>query len=549
MRASKSLSTLVAAFAFLPSLACQPTDPKNPETWIARLSESDGKKRVQAVQELRKLKAKQAAAPVAELLKDAAVREDAALALGDLGGPEQVQPLIDAIDTPVGAASDQAVRLANRTNGKIADSLGAIAPQGSEKACAALGRLTLAQDDLVRLSATQAVGRVRCKGAAAELSRMVDNESTPPLLIKKAIVALGLIGEPAAIPALEHALVLERMGVSFLPEASLALFQLGEPAVLPMIALLEDKDEAFAKWAREKNRAAAGTYAKAALVLGDLGDPRAVPALLAKLKYTDPDPLPATSRLLSSSVRQYCAEALGRLHVKDAAAPIFALVSTKDNGDEDLSTFAANALVSIGDRAQAKGLVKAGASGAIRARIPVLQAAALLGEAELAGELEKVAAAERKGRPAECARSVQEMTQAPAPEEKGACDRLADALAQLALPLKAAAECKDAKACWTGKLTAPDALVRARAAWELGRMGAAEAVPALLKACADPEAPARLAAASAVEALLPLPAAKGALQAGAATLAAQLDAEQGRVQFVKVNEELRRLQWKLAHVK
>ena len=140
MRASpKTLQTLpllLAGLALAPG--CRPADTKNPETWIARLSENDAKKRVQAVQELRKLKAKVAAVPVAELLKDPQVREDAALALGDLGGPEQVQPLLDAIDTTVGAGSDQAARVANRTNAKIADSLGQV---GDAKACAALLRL------------------------------------------------------------------------------------------------------------------------------------------------------------------------------------------------------------------------------------------------------------------------------------------------------------------------------------------------------------------------------------------------------------------------
>ncbi len=546
MRApSKPLASLLAAASLF---ACKPTDPRNPEAWLSRLGESDARKRVQAVQELRKLKAKVAAPQVAELLKDPQVREDAALALGDLGGPEQVQPLLDAIDTTVGAGSDQAARVANRTNSKIADSLGAI---GDAKACDALLRLARAKDDLVRLSATQSLGKVRCKAAAQELARMVDDESTPPILIKKAIVALGQIGEPSAIPALQHALVLERMGVSFLSEASFALVQLGAPAVEPMLALLEDKDAAWLAWAKEYNRATAGTYAKAAIVLGDLGDARAAPALLTRLKYLDPDPLPSTSKLLTSAVRQFAADALGRLRSKEAAPAIAALVSTKDNGDEDLSTFSANALVFIGDRAQAKGLVKAASSGAIRPRIPVLQAAALLGEPELAAEIEALAAKEKKGKPANCAKSMQELLQAPSADEKGACDKLAEAIAATAAPLKAAAACApsgSAEACWTKALTAEGPLVRARAAYELGRLGAAGAVPALIRACADQDYNARLAAIRSTEWFLPVAAAKPALQAGAKTLSAQLDAEQGRIQFVKVNEELKRLQWKLAHV-
>ena len=539
-----TLPLLLAGLSLTP--ACRPADTKNPETWMGRLSESDAKKRVQAVQELRKLRAKVAAAPVAELLKDPQVREDAALALGDLGGPEQVQPLLEVIDTAVGAGSDQAARIANRTNAKIADSLGSI---GDARACAALLRLARAKDDLVRLSATQSLGLVRCKESVGELARIVDDESTPPIVIKKAIVSLGQIGEAAAIPALEHALVLERLGVSFLSESSFALVQIGAPSVDPLLALLDDKDAAWTAWAKENNRAAAGTYAKAAIVLGDLGDARAAPALAARLKYTDPDPVPSTSKLLTNVVRQFAADALGRLRVKEAAGAIAQLVSTKDATDEDLASFTSNALVLIGDRAQAKALFRVGSSGAIKPRMAVLQAAALLGEPDLKKELATLAAKERKGRPAECARTVQELNSAPSPEEKGACDKLADAIAAVAIPLDAAEACAAAgAACWQQKLAAKEPLVRARAAYELGRLATPAAVPELLKACRDDDLTARLAAIRAVEWMLGTAAAKDGLKAGARQLAAQLEAEQGRVQFLKVNEELKRLQLKLSRL-
>src|SRR5207302_938666 len=161
----------------------------------------------------------------------------------------------------------------------------------------------------------------------------------PPLSVKKATISLDQIGDPAAIPALEHDLVLERQGASFLPESSFALFLIGAPAVEPLLKIAQDQDAAYLAWAKENNRAPAGTYAKAALVLGDLGDARAIPVLLAKLKYTDPDPVPSTARLLSNLVRQFAANALGRLRAKEAAAPIQTLVTTRDAQDEDLTTF------------------------------------------------------------------------------------------------------------------------------------------------------------------------------------------------------------------
>src|SRR5947209_8067002 len=359
----RKLAVALALFAF----ACKPSDPKDPQSWIPLLQDSDAKVRIKAVQELRKLKAKQAAPAVAGLLKDPLVKEEAALALQDLGGPPEVQPLLDAVDTTVGAGSDQATRVANRTNAKIAEALGNI---GDPRAGPALLRLARASDDLVRLSAVQALGLVHDQEAVPELSHIVDDPAAPPLLIKKAVVSLGQIGDPAAIPALEHGLLLERQGVSFLPESSFALFLIGPPAAEPLMKIAQDQDTAFLAWAKENNRAPAGTYAKAALVLGDLEDPRAIPVLMQKLKYVDPDPVPGTSRLLSNLVRQFAANALGRLRAKEAAGPIQAMVSTKDAQDEELVSFASEALIWIGDRAQARELMKKAQTGVLRLRVP-----------------------------------------------------------------------------------------------------------------------------------------------------------------------------------
>ncbi|MCA1829447.1 MAG: HEAT repeat domain-containing protein, partial [Myxococcales bacterium] len=262
---------LVAAVSLA---ACKASAPSDPQTWINQLQDSDPKVRVKAVQELRKLKARQAAPQIAAQLKDPLVKEDAALALQDLGGPSEVQPLLDAVDTTVGAGSDQATRVANRTNAKIAEALGNI---GDARAGPTLLRLARANDDYVRLSAVQALGLVHDKEAVPELSHIVDDPAAPPLLIKKAVVSLGQIADPAAIPALTHGLVLERQGVSFLPESSFALFLIGQPAVEPLMKIAQDQDPAYLAWAKENNRAPAGTYSKTALVLGDLEDPRAIP--------------------------------------------------------------------------------------------------------------------------------------------------------------------------------------------------------------------------------------------------------------------------------
>ena len=536
--------TAIVLLLLVEALGCKPADPKDPGTWLGQLADADGKKRVAAVQQLRKLKARQAAPPIAALLKDQQVKEEAALALRDLGGPAEVPALIEGVDTTVGAGSDQATRVANRTNARIAEALGEI---GDARAGPALLRLSRSQDGLVRLSAVQALGAIRCKDAVPELSHIVDDEASPPLLIKKAIVALGQIADPGGIPALLHGLLLERQGVSFLPESSYALFQIGAPAVEPALQIAQDQDAAFLAWARENNRAPAGTYAKAALVLGDLGDPRATPVLLAKLKYTDPDPNPGTAKLLTNLVRGFAANALGRLRVQEAAAPILALVQTRDPQDEGLAGFAAEALVWIGDRSQARELSKRAQAGAVRSRLIAAHAAAMLGEGPLAKELTALAAREEKGAPAGCLKAVGEL-QLPLEKEKEACALLAAQFAELARPLEAAGRCAGTAACWLDLLGDKEPLIRERAAFELGRESYGDAVPALSRACSDPDLRVRAAAIRALEWLLPLPGARALLKSAAAPLLAQLTAEQGKLEVSKVNEELRRLQARLARL-
>src|SRR5467141_555918 len=535
---------LLALALSLSLLACRSRDETDPDTWIRRLDDRDAKIRVQAVQQLRKLKAKQAAREVAALLKDPLVKEDAALALEDLGGRGQVDALLDAVDTTVGAGSDAAARAANRTNARIAEALGNI---GDPRAGPALLRLARATDDTVRLAAVEALGNVKATDAIPELSHIVDDAAAPPLLIKRAIVSLGQIGDPGAIPALTHGLVIERQGVSFLPESSFALFLIGEPAVGPLVKIAEDQDPAFLAWAKENQLPAAGTYARVALVLGDLGDARAIPALVTKLKYVDPDPVPGTSRLLSNLVRMFAVNALGRMRAAQAAPAAQALVSTTSVPDEEVTASAAEALVWMGDRAQARELMKKAQTGLLKLRLTVAQSAALLGEPVLGNDVLDLALRESRGAQPLCLRQLVELT-LPLDDPRQACDLLATQFGELSKPLEAARVCAGDSPCWLPKLQEQDPVVRARAAYELGRAGAVEAVPALAKAVGEEQVLVRAAATRALDWLVSVPAARAALKGVAPQLSAQLAREQGKPQYVKSYEELRRLESKLSRL-
>jgi len=208
--------------------------------------------------------------------------------------------------------------------------------------------------------------------------------------------------------------------------------------------------------------------------------------------------------------------------------------------------FASEALVWIGDRAQAKELLKRAESGDVRLRLLVAQAAALFADESLLKQFDALGVRARKAPPAQCTREVEALQIGEAKEK--ACELVAAQFEGLAIALEAAHACKESTPCWVDKLKYTEPLLRARAAYELGRLGASEAVPSLVQAAADQDLLVRVAAIRALEWLLGVPAAQPQLKAAADKLAAQLAAEQGRVQFVKVNEELRRLQARMAHL-
>ncbi len=524
---------LSAAALLLVFSGCRLGESNDPQALQARLEDKDPRARVQALQQLRRLGARAAAPKIAALLLDPQTRGEAARALSDLGGPAQVQPLLDAID-PGASAGD---------NETIARALGNI---GDARAAPGLLRLAHAQQEPVRIAAVEALGKLKVKDAVPELSRVAEDPAASPALKAKALLALGQIGDPAALPALLHGLSLEPNRVSLLSESSLALLMIGAPAVEPLLQILEGKDPAYLSWARDQGQKTADVYARVALVLGDLGDARAVPALRKKLKYVETGVSPAEAHPLTNLVRMFAASALGRMRVAAAASELQAMVSTTDDDDEALTTAAVEALVWIGDRPQARDLMKKAKSGRLRLRLLAAQGAALFGEPIVGRDMLELAMKEAKGAPTSCLAELRELT-LPVEDGTRACDLLATQFGELSNPLEAARVCASDAPCWLSKLRETDPVVRARAAYELGRAGTASAVPELAKAISDQQVLVRIAAARALEWLSAVPAARDDLKSASRALAQRLSGTSS-TGAAQGDEDLRRLQLKLSRL-
>src|SRR6266508_4842088 len=271
---------LIAAACLLAACA----NPTDPEGWAKRAAgRSRMDEKLQALAEVRKTAGdKKAAVPaLVEVLAQAPrARAQAALALGEIGDPAAVKPLTDAIVMPT---TDRDVLDANRHS---ADALGALR---AKEAVPRLTELVKSPDGYLQVAAVDALGRIGDPAAIDTLVGVATGEGVEPFTAKKALLALGRIGDPRAGPAVLRMLVEERPGVAFFTEAAFAVAQRGRPMAPALLAVLEGKDAALASWAKARGVLPGALYAKSAQLLGDVGGPDAVPALLAKLAYRDAD--------------------------------------------------------------------------------------------------------------------------------------------------------------------------------------------------------------------------------------------------------------------
>jgi HEAT repeat protein len=402
-------------------------------------------------------------------------------------------------------------------NRHVADALGALR---AREAVPALKELVGSPDGFVQVAAVDALGRIGDPAAIDTLVAVATGDGVEPFTAKKALFALGRIGDPRAAPTVLRMLFEERPGVSFFPEAAFAVTQIGAPMAGALLAVLEGRDAKLASWARERGVVPGALVAKSAQLLGDVGGPDAIPALVAKLAYRDADPG------VEMYVRVLAAESLGRMRARQAVRALADLVAREQ--DPDVRDRYCDALVRIGDPAALPALEAAAGGGSWDLREGPLTALSRLGGA---AERATVAAARAK----DCA--------------KGCAPAVEAAYSGMAARLDVAAACADA-ACWAGKLGDASAAVRDRAALELGRLGGAAQAPALGEAVVrsvsdEAELAARYHAVLALSWIERREKIGAAGEAIAARIDAMIAADRGRTLTAGVNEDALRLATRL----
>ena len=508
------MRTSIALAVCLALSACG--KPKDAEGWAKRAaSRARTDEKLEALANVRKAPGdRRAAVPyLVKVLQQAPkARGEAAVALGEIGDQSAVQPLIAALDTQ---AREREVLDANR---HVADALGQLR---AKEAVPKLTELTSSADGYSQVAAVDALGNIGDPAAVETLVAVATGERVEPFTARKALLALGRIGDARAGPAVMKMLFEERPGVSFFPEASFAAVQIGKPLAEPLLAVLQGKDEKLASWAKEKGVLPGALFAKSAQLLGDVGGQEAVPALVSKLSYRDSDPG------IQLYVRVFAAESLGRIRAKEAVRPLADLVGREQ--DANVRDRYCDALVRIGDPAALPAL-RAAAQGAANwdLREGPLTAVSRLGTA---AERPLIDAARAKECAPKCAPAVDA------------------AFAAMAARLDAAKECTDV-ACWGRKLADPRSAVRDRAALEIARTGGAAQAVALGDAIVQPVSDETdLAARYHTVLALNWITAREKVGAGGEAIAAKIDAmiaqDRGRTLTAGVNDDALRLATRL----
>jgi HEAT repeat protein len=522
----------ITAIAALLLSGCK-GDPNTPEYWEKAITGAKSKKQRQAlVEDMRNSKrtGPQFTAVLNKRLssgeeKAPEVKEAIARLLGEAKDPASVEPLINALDFGASESHEKAM------NKEIAIALGNI---GDKKAAGTLIKCLSMKDDYTRIAAIEALGAMKAGEATDKLMELASSDSEPPFVSKKAVMALGDIGDPKAIPVIVRMMFKERNQVSFYMESSYALYQYGQPAADAVLPIIEGKDKELLSWAKESNILEGALYAKVAQVLGDFHDTRAEKAMLDKLKFESDDPR------IKYFVRMQMADALGRMRSQAAAKVLAGMV---DEEEPNTRNKYIEALKRIGGREAVPALTKSMSKGAWDARERAILGIAMLGDEHEIPALEKLAKDEEGLFTAECKED----------EGQGACKDVAasvkkhlEIIASVQKRLEAAKECKGEAGCWAKKLDDSDAGVRERAAYEVGRSKSANYVNDLTKRLTEKNLETRLAIIQGTDWLVSdsKDAAKQASEAIPA-LEKQIAEEKGKTEFVKVNEDLRRLAVKL----
>jgi HEAT repeat protein len=528
-RALRSLRVAVAALAIVSTSACDsgPKPGQEGAYWAQKLmEETEPGKRDAAMKHLQEVKDPSSLPLLVEELKKPISDERPAVVelIGLLGDASHVDAIVSAIDPFAGAGRDKEAKLKTNTNEKAVKAIVRIAqkdPKVADNATAktAISKLLKSNSMDVQLAAITALGDLKATDVVPDLVEIADGHPNN-FIVKNACESLTKIGDPRAAEVMAKLMFFERDGVSFYRESSYGLFVLGKPA----LPVLEQLWKGSFKPIEQLHIDPLVMKTKAVVVYGDLADPSTFDRIVEAAQTEGSTTGPALLRIEGQ-------RAAGRIGLDKVVA---GLKKQMDNVDISQSEHALAALVQMGRReiagdlwamTTADGYMKnckgqENTEDQCKFNEAQVRNVRLLNWSRIApgsayGEFEKALAAEQN-------------------------PKVKETLEKVKARLEVARDCDGKVPCLIEKLKAESAVARDRAAYELLWQNTDEARDALIGALTDKDNEVRYAAIMGV--LRRMPKDNVAI---ADKVKAQLDAEKGQTQYIRINEDLKRLEIRL----
>lgn len=442
------------ASKFVEKLEKKPGEGKPASYWVKKLTDPQLKQ--DAVKALLELKDKSVVPQLVELFKkDKSLRGDIAEILGLIGDKSVAPALLEGLVFEV-SNNIQEQRENDRINEKI---LGALAAMQEESAKPAVIKLLGSTSAPVLAAAVKAEKVFKDKAAVDALIAIIKNDNLSKAIRADAIYVLGEIGDPKAVPALVRAMYIEKQGTVY-PDANEALQKIGKAAVPELIKTFLGKNEEVRQIAEKSNFVVGAIEGKAAETLGDICDLSAEDALMKMIKSDEDNPI----------AKSKAAFALGRMQSKKAA-PLMAKLA-EDEEDPSVRAHYLLALNLIGDTSVIPQLVKAEKKpdlekykkeGATPQELDILRK----------GREEVVKTIARLATEKDAAHYEKVMKEEKNPE-------IGKVIKEYSVMIDVAKECKSDFACYKGKLSDANKVVREKAAYMIGRIDSEEAMKTLV---------------------------------------------------------------------
>jgi HEAT repeat protein len=387
----------------------------------------------------------------------------------------------------------------------------------------------------INLNASRALGMLKAKAAVSPLIKLLktQNLSTREQVMR----ALGKIGDETAAEALVKIAVDETH--PFLRKVAIqSLGDLGSPKAVPALVrnlYFELPGVSFYNEARFS-----------LLQVGSESVPELVKTLQRKNKDVEGITLPSGGGLAEGAIEAKASSVLGYLAAKQTEADVVKALNrlTQLYSKRESQPVYASVPGAIIEMAYALGNMNASGSVSVlesitkdvdaRTRKAATEALAMIGSKKSVPVL--IAAAKTGDKAAKSA-AVVAATRLGDESTIAALNGLGDAetkeVVASNLPrLEAAKVCKADKACWADKLNDTDEKVRERAAYELGWLGAKTSIEGLIGAAEDKDSGVRMAAIASIAKL-------GG--ANTETLSKIAETWSGKIEFAESTQELKRL--------